>query len=269
MSEFTPTSLWAVIGGITLGLILGAICIDLLRRRGWLPPQLPGIVNYGLGTLIGGFWLGGCVFFLSGGAAGLPPAVPYEVCATSATPSGLGLQAACFTATNTSAVQQSDPNDLGDTTKTPTPTEAKPTATPTPETRRTPTPTRPRATPTPTVTPTATPTATPALPSTFSMALVFSNGTCGDGTFQHPYTFTIDNSTLSLLQVDANITTTGPYDPTTGVFSTSAQVGPGVEAYAGTIALEGNVITVTGQYSYTQEGLCQFMNTIFGQTTGP
>jgi hypothetical protein len=153
-------------------------------------------------------------------------------------------------------------------TATPTPTV------PPPEPTKPPTDTpRPRATatatsvpPTPTDTPTATPTSPPPLPSPFNVTLTLSNGTCGSGTSQHPYTFTIDGVALSLLQVDASITTTGPYDPATGAFNTSAPVGPGTEYYTGTITYDGTLITVTGQSAYTQPGL-ECTNDIAGQTT--
>ena len=142
--------------------------------------------------------------------------------------------------------------------ETVTPEPKRPTATPTP------TPTSP-----PTATPTETPTATPVpLPSTFDMTLNFTNGTCGGGTAQHPYTFTIEDSTLSLLQVDADITTTGPYDATTGAFNTSAPVSPGTEYYTGTITFDGTLITVTGESAYVQTGL-QCTNDIAGETTTP
>lgn len=68
--------------------------------------------------------------------------------------------------------------------------------------------------------------------------------------------------------MDADITTTGPYDPATGAFNTSAPVGPGTEFYTGTIAFDGTLISVVGQSMYTQPGLtCN--NDIAGQTTVP
>ena len=114
------------------------------------------------------------------------------------------------------------------------------------------------------------PTAPPALPSPFDIELTITNLTCGNGGQQtHPYTFTIDGTSLSLLQVDAGITTTGTYDPTIGAFSTSGVVGPGTENYAGTIAFDGAAITVTGSNSYEQAGQCTYTGTVEGTTTVP
>ena len=144
-------------------------------------------------------------------------------------------------------------------TPTPTTEKGKPTATPTstPETRS------------PTATITSTP-APPALPSPFDITLAITNLTCGSGsTVEHPYTFTIDGTSLSLLQVDADITTTGTYDPVTGAFATSAVIGPGTESYSGTIAFDGTTITVSGGNSYEQSGQCTYTGSIAGTTTVP
>ncbi|MBI5823760.1 MAG: hypothetical protein HZB18_07010 [Chloroflexi bacterium] len=144
-------------------------------------------------------------------------------------------------------------------TRTPTTEKPKPTATPTitPATRN--------STPTLTVTP-----APPALPPIFDITLALTNLTCGSGgTTEHPYTFTIDETSLSLLQVDAGVTTTGTYEPASGAFATSAVVGPGTESYSGTIAFDGATITVTGGNSYEQSGQCTFTASLTGTTTVP
>ena len=148
---------------------------------------------------------------------------------------------------------------LASSTSTPTPTTEKPKITPTftPENRK------------PTATITVTP-APPELPATFDITLALTNLTCGSGaTKEHPYTFTIDGTSLSLLQVDAGATTTGSYDPATGAFATSAVVGPGTESYSGTIAFDGTTITVTGGNSYEQSGQCTFTASITGTTSVP
>ncbi|MEW5939827.1 MAG: hypothetical protein AB1750_09220 [Chloroflexota bacterium] len=135
-------------------------------------------------------------------------------------------------------------------TRTRTPIKPKPTNTPAPVVRRSPTPTLPSPTPTPTVTP------TPPLPipSPFDIILNFSNGSCDTGTPSYSYTFIIDGTSLTLNQTDAGITTTGSFDPATGAFSTSGDVGPGVETYDGTISYDGATITVEGGYSWTPDG---------------
>ena len=121
--------------------------------------------------------------------------------------------------------------------------------------------------PKPTVTPTRTPqslvvnaTDTPSalpVPSPFDIAMLFTNGSCGAGTPTWTYTFTIDGATITQVQTNegtALITLTGTYDPATGAFSTSADVGTGMENFDGTISFDGTVITVTGVYGYTPTG---------------
>ena len=138
-----------------------------------------------------------------------------------------------------------------------------PTLTPTPEKKR----------PTPTITPTNTPevepTSLPELPSPFDMDLAFTNNSCGYDDAVYSYTFTIDGASLSLLQTGAGITTTGSYDASSGAFSTTGAVGPGVESYEGMIAFDGTTITVTGTATYEQSGQCNSVNDIFGETTVP
>jgi hypothetical protein len=131
----------------------------------------------------------------------------------------------------------------------------------------------PTATPTekpkPTITPTRTPQvlaasatdtpAAPPVPSPFDISMLFTNGSCGTGTPTWDYTFTIDGTSLTQVQTDGIggsvvVTLTGTYDPVSGAFSTTADVGTGIETYAGTISFDGTTITVTGSYSYTPTG---------------
>ncbi len=130
---------------------------------------------------------------------------------------------------------------------TPTFTPVRPTRTYTPivSTRT------PGAKPTSTFTPTLT--AAIAL-SPFDIILYFTNGTCGGGDASYSYRFTMDGTALTILQTDAGITTTGTYDPATGAFSTSGDVGPGMETYDGAIGFDGTVITVKGGYTWTPDG---------------
>ena len=140
-------------------------------------------------------------------------------------------------------------------TPTPTATPARPTATPTPV--------KSRATSTPTPTP------APVLPATFDITLNFTNNSCGYADAQFPFTFTIAGGALTLLQVDADITTTGSYDAATGAFMASGPVGPGTETYEGVIAFDGTTISVTGTGGYAQAGQCTSVNDIAGETTVP
>ncbi|MCK6584950.1 MAG: hypothetical protein HUU11_16975 [Anaerolineales bacterium] len=138
-------------------------------------------------------------------------------------------------------------------TPTPTPTkQIKPTFTPT-------------ATKPPEVPPTETPTP-PPLPSTFDMMMSLVNGTCGGGA-TYSYTFNIEGTTLDLVQTDAGITTSGTYDPLTGAFSTSADVGPGSETYDGVISYDGTTITVTGSYAWVPDSGVGCTAEITGTTT--
>jgi hypothetical protein len=127
------------------------------------------------------------------------------------------------------------------------------------------TPTEPK----PTITPTRTPASISAnatnvpsallVPSPFDISMQFGNGSCGDGTPVWFYTFTIDGTSITQSQTDGLggaivITLTGSYDPVTGAFSTSADVGTGIENYDGTILFDGTVVTVSGVYGYTPDG---------------
>ena len=139
----------------------------------------------------------------------------------------------------------------GTNNATPTFTPEKPT--------RTPTPIVPTKTPGVQLTDTPTPTspafiAPPSLPSPFDIILYFTNGTCGGGNASYSYRFTIDGTSLTVLQTDAGITTTGTYDPATGAFSTSGDVGPGTETYDGAIGFDGTTITIKGSYTWTPDG---------------
>jgi hypothetical protein len=128
------------------------------------------------------------------------------------------------------------------------------------------TPTKPKPTVTPTRTPqalaaNATPTTAALLPvpSPFDISMLFTNGSCGTGTPTWDYTFTIDGTSLTQVQTNGIggppvVTLTGAYDPATGAFSTSADVGTGIENHDGTISFDGTTITVTGVYGYTPTG---------------
>ena len=139
--------------------------------------------------------------------------------------------------------------EIADLAPTPTPTI-------TPASERKPTPT---ATPTKEPEFTATSPAPLIVPSPFDISMLFTNGSCGTGTPTWDYTFTIDGTSLTQVQTDGIggpvvVSLTGTYDPASGAFSTSADVGTGVENYDGTISFDGTTITVTGSYGYTPTG---------------
>ena len=92
------------------------------------------------------------------------------------------------------------------------------------------------------------------VPSPFNMTLLFTNGSCETGTPSYTYTFSIEGTMLTLVQTDAGITSTGTFDPLNGMFSTSVDVGAGVETYDGTIDFDGTLISVSGSYGWTPTG---------------
>ncbi|MBV6397291.1 MAG: hypothetical protein HFACDABA_02901 [Anaerolineales bacterium] len=151
---------------------------------------------------------------------------------------------------------------------------ANATPTPTPPATKPPTPTlRPKVTPMPSlIVPTDTPTPLPPVPSPFDIALLFTNGSCGAGTPTWYYTFTIEGTSLTQVQTDGIggavvVSLTGVYDPVSGAFSTSADVGTGVEEHSGAIRFDGTTITVTGSYGYTPTGGVTCTFTFEGTTT--
>lgn len=91
------------------------------------------------------------------------------------------------------------------------------------------------------------------VPSPFDIMLDFTNGTCGGGDATYAYTITIDGLVMTMIQTDANITTLGTYDPDTGAFSTSADVGPGVETYTGVIVYDGQTVLISGLYGWSPD----------------
>ena len=106
-----------------------------------------------------------------------------------------------------------------------------------------------------------------AVPSPFDIMLDFTNGTCGGGDATYTYTVTIDGTVMTMIQTDAAITTLGTYDPESGAFSTSADVGPGTETYTGVIAYDGQTILIGGTYGWAPDGGSPCGADISGKTT--
>lgn len=239
LEQFLPSSVVMISLAAIAGLILGGLCVEALRRNWPTFPRAPlmGIVAYGGGMMLGGTLLGGCVLFLGGAAQVFPP--------------------------------------LGPPTSTRTPTAGIITFTPSVTPRSTLTPEPPPTIRTPiTTTATATLTVTPRpLPSPFNITL-FASGeaVCKAKDFNAPYRVTIQGTAMSLLQVNANITTTGPYNAATGAFTTTKAGLPGLETYTGLIRFDGTKIQMSGTYSYTNDPNlpCKFGPwNIFGETTVP
>ncbi len=93
-----------------------------------------------------------------------------------------------------------------------------------------------------------------AIPSPFDITLYFKNSTCGGPAGEnYDYTVSIELVALTLRQIEADIITTGEYSPSSGIFSTSADVGPGTETYTGMIAYDGQTIVMSGVYGWTPD----------------
>ncbi len=220
LEQFLPSSVVMISLAAIAGLILGGLCVEALRRNWPTFPRTPlmGIVAYGGGMMLGGTLLGGCVLFLGGVAQ---PFVP-----------------------------------LGPPTSTRTPTAGIITFTPSVTPRSTLTPEPPPTIRTPiTTTATATLTVTPRpLPSPFDITLFASDEKlCQKKNFQAPYRVTIQGTTMTLLQVDANIVSIGTYTPATGAFTTTKTGLPGTEIYTGTLTFDGTTIKILGTYTYTND----------------
>lgn len=132
------------------------------------------------------------------------------------------------------------------------------------------TPENPTPTPTPEkkAEPTMTPTPEQELPSAFSLLLVFDADTqCGYDGFEFVYDVTLADDSITLYQVAADITLTGPYDSATGEFTAIVTGLPGTETFTGVVSpgdAPGTVV-MSGTYTYgddpnvTCEGLWPFL----------
>ncbi len=261
------SSPWAPLGTL-LGMLLGFVLLTVLPPpppTTWLP------VAYGMGgILVGGLFLGFCG--LIGGSALGSPVGPVNPCSTEVR--GGAVQGNCPTATK--LLPDDDPfEDEQFVTFTSTPTVAVSATLPASFTP-TPTPTQqPDATDTdahaPTATSTDVPPATPTLippPSNANLILFHTNeSNCSYPDGQHPYLVLIDGTLITLIQVDAGITSSGTYDPVTGAFSTTATGLPGTEIYTGTITFNGTTVTITGTYTYIDPAFCQGLWLINGTGT--
>ena len=177
----------------------------------------------------------------------------------------------------------------------PTNTPLPPTLTPVPPA---PLPTKPAPSATPTNTPAAItlagPTDTPnatntvepnilpteepvVVPSSFTLTLIFDDDTtCGFEGFEFDYAVTLDETTITLVQIVNSLTSTGPYDPVTGAFTAIVSGLPGTETYTGTITASaapdgGTVIRIEdGLYTYADDpATCQGFWPFTGRTTLP
>lgn len=107
-----------------------------------------------------------------------------------------------------------------------------------------------------------------AIPSPFDIVLYFTNSNCGGPAGEnYTYTVLIDINEVALRQLDADIITRGELAPTGGAFTTTGDVGPGIETYTGTIAYDGQTITMNGSYTWVPDGGSPCGADFSGETT--
>lgn len=110
------------------------------------------------------------------------------------------------------------------------------------------------------------------LPFKFNITLSAPATSCGEGVSSE-YTVTLTESTITLYQIEYQITSTGPYNPATGAFTSTVSGLPGTETYTGIVTLTpgagGTVVTMSGQYTYTgdPDWTCSVPDQFSGQAT--
>ncbi len=110
------------------------------------------------------------------------------------------------------------------------------------------------------------------LPLKFNITLSAPATSCGEGVSSE-YTVTLTETTITLYQIEFQLTSTGPYNPATGAFTSTVSGLPGTETYTGIVTLApgagGFVVTMSGQYTYTgdPEWTCSVPDQFSGQAT--
>lgn len=172
-------------------------------------------------------------------------------------------------------------------TKTATPTAT----TPAPTATSTQTPLPPTASNTPLPSPTDQATATPdggpggatttsavppiagiTYPLKFNIVLSAPATSCGEA-LSSEFTVTLTETTISMYQIELQLTSTGPYNPATGAFTSTVSGLPGTETYTGKVTFTpgagGTIVSMNGQFTYTgdPEWTCNVPDLFSGQTT--
>jgi len=84
---------------------------------------------------------------------------------------------------------------------------------------------------------------------------------------------TLTETTITLYQIEFQLTSTGPYNPATGAFTSTVSGLPGTETYTGIVTLApgagGTVVNMSGQYTYTgdPDWTCSVPDQFSGQAT--
>ena len=111
-----------------------------------------------------------------------------------------------------------------------------------------------------------------AYPMKFNITLSAPATSCGEGVSSE-YTVTLTESTITMYQIEFQLTSTGLYNPATGAFASTVSGLPGTETYTGIVTLVpgagGTVVTMSGQYTYTgdPEWTCSVPDQFSGQAT--
>lgn len=111
-----------------------------------------------------------------------------------------------------------------------------------------------------------------AFPVTFNITLNAPATVCGDA-ISSAFTVTLTESTISMYQIEYQLTTSGPYDPANGSFTSTRSGLPGTQTYSGVLTLTpgsaGTVVTMNGQFTYTgdPEYTCPVADVFSGNAT--
>ena len=110
------------------------------------------------------------------------------------------------------------------------------------------------------------------LPVTFNIILSAPATSCGEGVSSE-FTVTLTESGITMYQIEFQLTSTGPYNPATGAFTSTVGGLPGTETYIGTITLtpgaNGNEVAMNGEFTYTgdPDWSCTVPDVFSGQAT--
>ena len=121
-------------------------------------------------------------------------------------------------------------------------------------------------------TPAAPSDSTVTLPVTFNIRLVAPPTSCGEGVSSE-FTVTLSETAITMVQIEFQLTSTGPYNPATGAFTSLVSGLPGTETFTGvatfTPGAGGTVVSMNGEFTYTgdPEWTCTVPDVFSGQAT--
>lgn len=109
-------------------------------------------------------------------------------------------------------------------------------------------------------------------PVTFEITLNAPATVCGEAISSN-FTVTLTDASISMYQHEYQLTTSGPYDPSSGNFTSTLSGLPGTQTYSGVVSLTpgpaGVVVAMNGQFTYTgdPEYTCPEADIFSGQAT--